>query len=104
VSEEKYPDDRPMYRLGIRTADEMFGEVVAMLERKGALDNAIVVILSDHGEALALPTDTIVSNESKIEGLRAPLITMDLGHGQSVISPVQYQVLLAFRPLRPRRF
>src|SRR6185503_19547029 len=42
VSEEKYPDDRPMYRLGIRTADKMFGEVVAMLERKGALDNAIV--------------------------------------------------------------
>ena len=33
----------------------MFGAVVAMLERKGALDNAIVVVLSDHGEALALP-------------------------------------------------
>jgi hypothetical protein len=97
VSEQKYPDDRPMYRLGVRAADKMFGEVVAMLERKGAMDNAIVVILSDHGEALALPNDTIVSNESKIEGLRAPLITMDLGHGQSVISPVQYQVLLAFR-------
>jgi arylsulfatase A-like enzyme len=37
-----------------RAADAMFGEVVAMLERKGAFDNAIVVILSDHGEALAL--------------------------------------------------
>jgi len=102
VSEQKYPDDRPMYRLGVRAADRMFGEVVAMLERKGALDNAIVVILSDHGEALALPTDTIVTNESKIEGLRAPLITMDLGHGQSVLSPVQYQVLLAFRTLGER--
>ena len=86
-----------MYRLGVETADEMFGAVVAMLERKGALDNAIVVVLSDHGEALALPDDTMISNESKIEGLRAPSVVMDFGHGQSVLSPVQYQVLLGFR-------
>ena len=56
VTEKKHPDDRPMYRLGVQTADEMFGEIVAMLERKGALENAIVVVLSDHGEALELPT------------------------------------------------
>ena len=97
VSEQKHPDDRPMYRLGVETADEMFGAVVAMLERKGALDNAIVVILSDHGEALALPDDTMISNDSRIEGLRAPLVVVDYGHGQSVLSPVQYQVLLGFR-------
>ncbi len=41
-----------MYRVGVEAADEMFGDLVSMLERKGALDNAIVVILSDHGEAL----------------------------------------------------
>ena len=33
----------------------MFGDIVSMLERKGALENAIVVVLSDHGEALELP-------------------------------------------------
>jgi hypothetical protein len=97
ASEKKHPDDRPMYRLGVQTADAMFGKVVAMLKRKGALENAIVVILSDHGEALALPNDTMISNTSKIEGLRAPLVVMDSGHGQSVLSPVQYQVLLGFR-------
>ena len=46
----------------------------AMLERKGALDNAIVVVLSDHGEALSLPDDPMLSNKSKIDGLRAPLL------------------------------
>ena len=97
VSEKKRPDDRPMYRIGVETADEMFGAVVAMLERKGALDNAIVVVLSDHGEALGLPNDTMIDNESSIDGLRAPLIVTDHGHGQSVLSPVQYQVLLGFR-------
>jgi Sulfatase len=102
VSEKKYPNDRPLYRIGVRAADAMFGEVVAMLKRKGALDNAIVVILSDHGEALALPDDTMISNKSKIDGLRAPIIAMDTGHGQSVLSPVQFQLLLGFRTFGDR--
>ena len=38
----------------------MFGDLVSMLERKGALENAIVVVLSDHGEALELPDDVII--------------------------------------------
>ena len=49
--------------IGVETADEMFGAVVAMLERKGALDNAIVVVLSDHGEALGLPDDTMLEQQ-----------------------------------------
>ena len=97
VYEETGSDDRPMYRIGLKTADEMFGALVALLERKGALENAIVVVLSDHGEALALPNDTLLNNESIVTGLRAPLLVTDFGHGQSVLSPVQYQVLLGFR-------
>ena len=95
--DQKHENDRPMYRVGIEAADQMFGDLVSMLERKGAFDNAIVVILSDHGEALGLPNDAMIDDESKIDGLRAPLIVMDHGHGQSVLSPVQYQVLLGFR-------
>lgn len=97
LMEKKHEHDQPMYRVGVEVADEMFGQLVSMLERKGAFDNAIVVILSDHGEALGLPNDTMISDESKIDGLRAPLGVMDHGHGQSVLSPVQYQVLLGFR-------
>jgi hypothetical protein len=97
ASEKANEDDRPMYRLGLRTADEMFGDLVEMLERKGALENAIVVVLSDHGEALGLQSDAMLDNKSKVTGLRAPLLVTDFGHGQSVVSPVQYQVLLGFR-------
>lgn len=96
-AEREHDNDRPLYDIGLRTADAMFGSVLHMLERKGALDNAIVVILSDHGEALALPGDAMLSNASRIEGLRVPITVVDAGHGQSVLSPVQYQVLLAFR-------
>ena len=75
----------------------MFGQVVSMLRRKGALDNAIVVTLSDHGEALALPNDSFMKNGAFVKGLGSPLKVLDIGHGQSVLSPTQYKILLGFR-------
>jgi len=97
AAEQEHPNDRPLYRRGVEVADRMFGELVSMLRKKGALDEAIVVVLSDHGEALGLPGDVMLDEHSRIEGLRAPLKMVDSGHGQSVLSPVQYQVLLGFR-------
>ncbi|MFO1394856.1 MAG: sulfatase-like hydrolase/transferase [Steroidobacteraceae bacterium] len=92
---------RPLYEAGLRTADAMFGEIIEMLKRKGALENAIVVVLSDHGEALGLPDDTFINAGTVIAGLKAPLKMMDMGHGQSVLSPMQYKVLLGFRAFGP---
>jgi hypothetical protein len=93
---KKHPDDRPMYRVGLKTLDAMYGQVVSMLKRKGALDNAIVVTLSDHGEALALPNDSFMKNGAFVKNLGAPLKVLDVGHGQSVLSPTQYKILLGF--------
>jgi arylsulfatase A-like enzyme len=90
--------DRPMYRIGLKTADRMFGELLTMLEAKGALQNAMVVVLSDHGEAMGLPSDSFFEDESfTVEGMRSPLKMDAFGHGQSVLSQSQYQVLLGFR-------
>lgn len=91
------PEDRPMYRVGLRTADSMFEQVASLLRRKGALENAIVVVLSDHGEAMMLPDDAIAKHGAFVQGLGAPLKVLDVGHGQSVLSPTQYKVLLAFK-------
>ena len=97
MSVKKHPDDRPMYRIGLKTVDAMFGQVVSMLRRKGALDNAIVIALSDHGEALALPNDSFMKNGAFVKGLGSPIKVLDIGHGQSVLSPTQYKILLGFR-------
>lgn len=97
VSKPQSPQDRPMYRIGLRTADAMFDQVVAVLRHKGALDNAIVVVLSDHGEAMLLPNDAIVTHGGFVKGLGAPLKVLDVGHGQSVLSQTQYKILLGFR-------
>jgi len=97
VDERTHEHDRPLYRIGLQTADAMFGSMLDILERKGALRNALVIVLSDHGEALSLPSDSFFDETFRVEGLRAPLKMLDYGHGQSVLSKSQYQVLLAFR-------
>jgi hypothetical protein len=97
VSEQKSPTDRPLYRIGLKTADRMFGELVQMLEAKGALRNALVIVLSDHGEAQGLPSDSFFDDTFQVDGLKAPLKMDDFGHGQSVLSQSQYHVLLGFR-------
>ena len=96
IASKKSPTDRPMYRSGLQTADRMFGQLVAMLRSKGAFDNAIVVTLSDHGEALMLPNDAIVKEGAVMQDLRAPIKVLNMGHGQSVLSPTQYKILIGF--------
>jgi arylsulfatase A-like enzyme len=94
----RHDQDRPLYMGGLKTADAMFSRIIQMLEDKGALDNAIVVVLSDHGEALGLRGDNLVDPEKvQIDGALMPPSVLAFGHGQSVLSPVQYQVLVSFR-------
>ena len=102
MSQKKTPDDRPMYRIGLQTADRMFGEVIDVLRDKGALENALVIVLSDHGEAMGLPSDSFFDESFRVEGMGSPLKMLDYGHGQSVLSKSQYQILLSFRDFGPR--
>ncbi|MFH1998850.1 MAG: sulfatase [Planctomycetota bacterium] len=39
-----------MYDASIRAADDMFGELLAFLEKTGLKDNTLIVLTSDHGE------------------------------------------------------
>jgi len=87
----------PAYREALQTADGMFRDVIDVLRSKGILDNALVVVISDHGEALGIPSESLLNGEGRVAGLQAPVEVLNWGHGQSVLSPVQYQVLLGFR-------
>jgi hypothetical protein len=84
---------RPAYRLAVQEVDRQFQDVMQVLERKGLLGNAIVVVLSDHGEALGWPTDTMLRKT----GSNDEIWNSIWGHGTSVLSPHQYSVLLAMR-------
>lgn len=84
---------RPAYRRAVEEADRQFQQVLDVLERKGVLENAVVVVLSDHGEALGNDNDSMLRKT----GTHREVWDSLWGHGTSVMSPHQYSVLLAMR-------
>jgi hypothetical protein len=84
---------RQAYAAATAEVDRQFGEVLKLLAGKGVLDNAIVVLLSDHGEALGADDDSIIRGSGSSREIWDSL----WGHGTSVLSPNQYRVLLAMR-------
>jgi arylsulfatase A-like enzyme len=95
---ERGEDRQYRYVSSVIAADRQFGQLMALLESRGLLSNAIVVVLSDHGEGLGMPvTDALIRGPAAREAL-GPNIEIGLwGHGNSTLSPRQYSVLLAMR-------
>lgn len=76
------------YASAVQHADIQVSGLVQDLERLGYLDNAIVVFLSDHGEALNLDSDIPYTLDGK---------AMDdfvWGHGGTLLSTTQTRVVL----------
>ncbi len=84
---------RVSYEAAVHEVDRQFSGVMKMLAEKGVLDNAIVVLLSDHGEALGGENDSIIRQT----GSGREIWDSMWGHGTSVLSPNQYRVVLAMR-------
>jgi len=84
---------RDAYGEAVHEVDRQFADVLKMLEKKGALENAVVVLLSDHGEALGADNDSIIRQVGTSREVWDSL----WGHGTSVLSPNQFQVVLAMR-------
>jgi hypothetical protein len=86
--------NRALYEVAIDRVDRQFGDLLGILERRGVLENAIVVVLSDHGESLgeASPLTAFADTGN------LPIDTENLiGHGTHVFSKHQYDVILALR-------
>ncbi len=84
---------RPAYRIAVEEVDRQFASVLQLLERKGLLENSLVVVMSDHGEALGGKTDSMLRETGTSREIWDSL----WGHGTSVMSPHQYSVVLAMR-------
>lgn len=89
------------YKAAVRRADGQFGEILANLEQRGVLQNAIVIVFSDHGESFSATVDSLVdSADPKLAELRA---LPSWGHGTSVLTPHQYRIVLGIRAYGPAR-
>jgi arylsulfatase A-like enzyme len=82
------------YRRSAARVDQQFGDLLRTLRDHGALDKAIVVVLSDHGESLGEPI-SIAEDEHAIRHI--PFRRRSAGHGTSVFADGQYRVLLAMQ-------
>jgi hypothetical protein len=91
-------DTNPSYLRAIAAADAQVGRLLSGLKDRGRLDNAIVVMFSDHGEDFGMRKD-IIGNEAG-EALRAG----GYGHGTSASREPQVRVLLAWQRYGPGGF
>jgi len=90
-----YDEPYRLYQDALERTDGQVARILDWLEREGVLANAVVVLLSDHGEALVREGDSVLDGVEDPALANAPLLA--LGHGTSVLSTSQFQVLLAFR-------
>lgn len=110
------------YKTSVEAVDNQLGALLSQLKEKGLLDNAIIVLLSDHGATVGLPGDRIIST-SKYQGEKnkinyitqyklgfTPNQLLDLsdrysintsyGQGTDILSLKQNHVILAFKDTR----
>jgi arylsulfatase A-like enzyme len=95
--EKSEPSERwpQYYRDAVHRADRQFGDLMAMLERRGLLANAIVVLYSDHGESFGYDHESMAAvDASAIVELGAK---PRYGHGTSVLASDQYHCVLGIR-------
>lgn len=103
-------DPRARYAESIAAVDEQIKQLFSMLSEAHILDNAIVVLLSDHGEALELSGDRVTEEGFFIghqKGQKPPrfyppsledeAVNQSAGHGTDVLGLPQYHTLLAFK-------
>jgi arylsulfatase A-like enzyme len=100
------------YQASILRVDQQLSDFLALLEQDQLLKHAVVVLLSDHGEALELSGDRITSARGFVSGQvnqsrRIPhffppsadkeRVDQSAGHGTDVLGFPQYHSLLAFK-------
>lgn len=78
------------YLRALRSADHQFSATLAQLRSAGRLDNAVLVIMSDHGESFGGPRDSL--SEEGGSGRR-----VSFGHGGFALSDRQNRVVLGMQ-------
>jgi len=83
------------YKHVIHRADQQFADLMARLRDRGVLNNAIVVLYSDHGESFGKDNETLVPPYDPL--ISALAAVPQWGHGSTVLTAHQYKVVLGIR-------
>ncbi len=96
------------YQSAIQAVDQQVNSFLNDLKKNKFLEHAIVVLLSDHGEAIELPGDRVTEASFYLPQQKAipkfypamvetEALNQSAGHGTDVLGLSQYQVMLAFQ-------
>ena len=100
-----------LYENSIQRVDQQVNDFFQLLTRAHLLDHAVVVLLSDHGEALELSGDRITERDYFVSGTKKNVtppqfyppnldhekFNQSAGHGTDVLGLPQYHALLAVK-------
>jgi arylsulfatase A-like enzyme len=97
-----------LYVATLQRVDMQVANLLHVLQHYGYLDNSLVVLLSDHGEALYLPGSRQTSAQgyqgkgssafaNYLKRKTSTELDMSMGHGSDLLSSSQYQCVLAFK-------
>lgn len=95
--DERADDFWPRHVGTLKVVDRQISQLMAGLKSQGVLDDALVIVLSDHGEGLGLL-------EATVTRAGEPNEVQTYGHGSSLLSDHQSRIILAtleFKDGRP---
>lgn len=87
------------YDNGVLQADDMINTILQTLKSKKYLDNALVIITADHGEALGEHGVFMHTNSVIEEALNIPIVMIPYGYKSSL--PKQYNDFMSLIDLAP---
>lgn len=79
----------------IHRVDQQFADLMEVLRKRGVLENAIVVLYSDHGESFGKHNEALVPDYDPL--IAALAAVPQWGHGSTVLTAHQYKVVLGMR-------
>ncbi|HVE44422.1 MAG TPA: sulfatase-like hydrolase/transferase [Gammaproteobacteria bacterium] len=95
------------YAASVVRVDRQVKDFFTLLEKGHLLDHAVVILLSDHGEALELPGDRVTQPALFVPkrsipafytmGVTREPVDQSVGHGTDVLSMTQYRTLFAWK-------
>lgn len=110
--ESTYKSLLDAYDATIARADLQFRDLINFLQQQQLLNNAMVIVLSDHGESFLLPSDRMIKISSYVKGRQTHpnlfavinhnknsdnSVFTSNGHGSDILSYTQYNNLLGIR-------
>lgn len=94
-----YADSPTQYLRALENVDRQFAEIIEELRRQGRLLNAIVIVMSDHGEDFGLKRDRLT--ELRLDGTTREL--QFFGHGSFSLSDAQNHVVMGIQQYKDGR-